>query len=386
MLLAALLVGGLVLGARLAQEPVYTVDADLFLVAGDVNGSDQDAEVERLSVFYAQIVNDPRVVADVARRAGRPLTDGELRGHLDVSSPSKGQLTVTVQQPTAVRAVRLASAVGDAMALAATRDQDAARDRDLAPLQTELAAVASGLRSVGGDDAARQALLDRQQRALEARGERLAARPARLDVVRRPTGPGSAVRTPDAARDGVLAFLVTLVLAAEVAALLAARRKGLEGRDPVPALTAWTGLPVLRVGANHNGPDETVAAARMLRGLADGGPVRLAALDPSPAAVEGAEAVQTAVEAGASARAGVGRALGEGSPGRVQVLASWDDPQLFEEAERAPGVCALVVDARLVRQPGLEEAVRVLGYGGAAPAALLVVDGRRRRPSVDRDL
>lgn len=387
-LLAAVLAALAVFALRSATPATWSAQADLYLVPGTV--AESDAEVGRLTAFYAEIVRDPRVVADVLRRSRLPLQAADLTDLVDVTSPEDGQLTVVAQQPTPERAAVLADATAAALSAGAAKDQAEAQKLELQPLQTELGVLEAQLAALPAADPGRVLLQARVDRVDQARVDRLSGVRARLDLVRR-AQVDDAVRAPRPGRDATLAFLLVLVLGAEAAALLAARRRGLEGGDPVPALESWTGLPVFRTGSSRHGPDESASAVRFLRSEAGDRPVYLVGLERAPGSAAALERLVASAALQQSATTWV--ALGpddaapSAAPDGVELLQhspaqlparglvtaqEWTDEALAGLSRTSPGPCALVVSASRARRPQVDEALRVMRLAGPPPSAVVV--------------
>lgn len=402
-LAVAVAAGLLVLGLRTAQDETFAAQADVFLVPPE-NTSSSSNEVERLTIYYAQLVMDPRVISDAASRLGRPLSVADVKRLVDVSSPEDGQLTVVARQPTDQDAAELTNAIADALSTGASLDQAEAQRRELAPLVSEIEDLQQQLAELPPDDPARNALESRQERTEQARVDALATSRARLDVVRRAQA-DDAVSSPRPVRDALLAFLLAGIVGAELAALAAARRRGVEGGDPVPVIERWSDLPVFRVGPSRYGPDESGAALRFLRGDEQPQPLYVAPLVPGPGTATALEHLLDALGAlggrttwvdlradhsrppvprGAEVvrprRKDLERAAQHRPPPTVVTADAWESPELLRLAELMPGTCVLLVDAAVARQPELLEAVEVLGLADLTPQAVLVVDGPR--PSV----
>lgn len=402
---AALLAGALVFALRASAAPTYTAEATLFLVAGDAPRAGEDAEVDRLTAAYAELLNDEPTVLDAVRRYGRPLTPEEVRERVDVLSAEDGQLVLAATGDSPTEAAALANAAGDAFSAGGRRDQAEQLRRELAPLNEELAALDTEIAALPDGGPAADRLEERRARLEEARAVRLSFARARLDVVRR-AQVTDVQRTPDAARDALLAFLLVLIVAAELAALRAARRQGLEGRDRAEQLEQWTGLPVFRTGVD--GQDQGAAALRFVEADEERGHVLyLPPLDPGPATELGTARLLQAValhptpmwvdlaEEPSTVAAPAGVAVRRPALGELTALAAgvrrgsttvvtteaWESPALLRLAELLPGTCLLLVDARQARRPHLEEALRVLAYAGLPVTALLLVEtsGRLRR-------
>lgn len=399
-LAAALAAGLLVLVLRIAQDETYSAQADIFLVPAP-NTSSASNEVERLTIYYGQLVTDPRVVADMSRRAQLPLTVGESKRLVDVSSAEDGQLTVVAEQPTDVRAATLANAAADALAAGAALDQAEAQRRELAPLVDEIEELQAELQELSADSSRRRVLEGRLERAEQARVDALSVSRARLDVVRRAEA-DDAVSSPRPVRDALLAFVLVGIVGAELAALAAVRRRGVEGGDPVPAVESWSELPVFRVGPSRYGPDESGAALRFLQADEEPRPLYVAPLAPGASTDIGLEHLLDALAAlgtrttwvdlradhalppvprGAEVvrprRKDLERAAQHRPQPTLVTADAWESPELLRLAELLPGTCVLLVDAARARQPELAEAIEVLGLADLTPQAVLVVEGSR---------
>lgn len=386
----AVVVALVVLVLRATAPTLYAAQADLFLVPGGTS-SDEPLELERLSAFYVEIVSDPRIVADLQRRSGLTLSAEELDDALEVSAPEDTLITVVARQPTAARAAALADATAEALGGGAAADQAEAQKVELEPLDAELADLAAQLAALEPGDPQREALVARQERAVQARVDRLSQPRARLDLVRR-ADPDDAVRQPQPLRDAALAFLLTLIVAAEVAALLAARHRGLEGRDPSPVLEAWTGLPAFRLGDGRHGADQTAAAMVFLEQRTRGSSLFVAPVKAGPdadgtAALLAArmrrngEVVWVRLTEDPDARQApdgvrVRRAVlpAPRTADLVSTAAGWQDAALLQAAAAQPGPLVLLVQAENADQRSVQEAVRVLSHTGTPAVAVLVTE------------
>lgn len=395
---AALLAALAVFTLRASSTTIWTSEASLFL-APAAGAAAQEGDVARLTAAYVELIFDPGVSADAVRRDGGAVSLADLTDLVEVSSTAGGEITVSGHGLSAGAATTLTNAVADALSVGARADQVEALRRDLDPLDAELASLAQQLASLraGAPDQAR--LLNLQDRALTARIDQLAAPRARLDVVRRARA-ADAQSSPNALRDAVLAFLLVAIVAAEVAAVRAARRQGLDVGDPVQLLGSWTSLPVFRLDED-GGADQRAAALRFLDANTAGLPVLyLAPLNPTPATQQGVgrmvEAVferygpgewtqlesatpstppQGVLRPDPGELAGLARRLVRSGP-LVISAPGWESEALLDSATALPGVCLLVVDVDEGRRPLVQEALRVLSYTGLPPLGVLVVVGR----------
>ncbi|MDT7550652.1 MAG: hypothetical protein QOE84_3046, partial [Actinomycetota bacterium] len=404
-------------------RPSYQADATLFIVPANSAGSSDPTELRRLTIAFLDKTDDRQVLSDAAPLTPGQPTPQQLHQRFTASSPADGELHVKGTADNAADAATLTNVVSDALSRAADRLANDTRTRELAPLTAELADLTQEIAALPPGDRRLGPLVTQRNATVQARLASLAAPRNRLDVVHRAQS-REASRSPRRALDALLAFVLGLIVGCETAALLARRRDGLEGRDPVAALESWTSLPVFRLPIGDVGADES--AALLLYLGADGISTVLAApLNPGERSAQGiARMLSTAatLTGGATwvdladhrdapappnsdvrvirlspdahhAANGPVRLVESLPPdsGWVFVSAStWEATALLQVAADVPTSCLLVVDAREARRPEFIEAVRVLSYAGAAPAAVAVVvapsthprlRGRRRHTS-----
>lgn len=405
----AMACGLLVFGVLRVVNPVYRSETSLFVVPASGNAA-SDTELRRLTVAYLSKSSDPVVLLDAAQRAPGTPTAQALRKSVKVTSPTTGELRVLAKGTTPEDASRLANAMSDAMSRAVSREESAARLREAQPLDEELAALAQRIGELPASDPVRTLLTAQRTATAQARLDVLTGARNRLDVVQHAQS-RDAVRTPRTARDSLLAFLLAGIVLSEASALLARRRGGFEGRDPVRALESWTELPVFRVPIDGAALDESAAAMLYLTAEDDGTTVVLAPLSPgrwtragvarllsAAAEVHGAATwvhfgeatddplalpekvyvVQPPQTSGAKPQA-VLAAL-PSRPGPTIVSAdSWESVALLQVAANRPLPCLLLIDAHQARKTDFDEASRVLTYAGANPTAVAVVVGPRNR-------
>ncbi len=226
---------------------------------------------------------------------------------------------------------------------------------------------------------------------MQARVDRLSQPRARLDLVRR-ADPDDAVRQPQPLRDAALAFLLTLIVAAEVAALLAARHRGSKAATRRRSLEAWTGLPAFRLGDGRHGADQTAAAMVFLEQRTRGSSLFVAPVKAGPdadgtAALLAArmrrngEVVWVRLTEDPDARQApdgvrVRRAVlpAPRTADLVSTAAGWQDAALLQAAAAQPGPLVLLVQAENAEQRSVQEAVRVLSHTGTPAVAVLVTE------------
>lgn len=414
----ALLVGLAVFGLRVSVPTTYTSTAVLFVVPGGGEVPDVQGEIRRLTATYADLVDDEQVLAQAGEAVS--LTVEQTGARSTVVSADSGQVTLETTGATAQQSTALADALSVALAAGADREQEQVRSRELSPLDAELSALSTQLATAEGAEAA--ALESRREAVFASRVQQLSQPRARLDVVNA-ARPANAVATPRPGRDAVLAFLLALIVQAELAALIGARRAGLEGRDPAKVLRVWTDRPVFRLGESRRGPDQSPAALLHLRtgsvqaggdlvvslastagpeltaaalaqmldaGLAAFGAIVLIDLRHAPALEpDDGPGHQAVVRPGRSEVDAVLRHGAQPStwgPCAVLVADSWEDPDFLLLTRALDSATLVVVDASTVRRPDLQQTIDTLDDARTGAKGILVVEPgsrqRRRRRAV----
>jgi hypothetical protein len=400
----ALLLALAVLGLRAAQVPQWTAEATLFVVPGGDAGRDVTRDVQRLALTYAELATADEVLTDVAGELVA-TTASQVGDETTVTATEDGEVLVVAAARTASGAAQLANALGDALSAAADREQQRSLQRDLRPLEAELTSLRSQL--AGNPDNAQ--LAGRLEALEQARLDRLGIAPARLDVVAQARA-HAAERVPEPLRDAAYAGVLALILLAELAALVATRRGGIEGRDALTVVRSWTGVPAFRAGRGRHGGDQGLAAVlHVASGLPAGAPVVLALASAAQPAHLGiavrsilasgtvlygpATLVDLRLDAADDQVAGLAdsvdvvrdphvdlSALGTDAtstrPSRdltVIVADAWDDPDLLLVTRTMRAVTVLVLDAGTARRRVVREAVETLATLRTAPVATLVV-------------
>lgn len=411
----AIAVGLVVFVLRSMAPATYTSSAVLFVVPGGGDARDVEGEVRRLTATYAALADDRAILRDAAART-MGITEEEAGRRTVVAESDDGQVQITATGVSAVAAADLANATATALAAAADLEQTDALRRDLAPLDVELQTLAAQAASSDAAGADANELVARQRAVFQARLERLGLSPARLDLVDAARA-GMAERTPDPVRDSVLALLLALIVLAELAAIRAARRAGLEGRDPLSTLREWSHLPVFRIGSSKSGPDQSTSSLLHTRSSgpahSDGFVMALAPLT-SPVALDSAvrhllrasieifgratlldvrsdteqaapastsEPWETLRPSPADIEATLRSSAHLSSPQPVTVLVGdcWDSPEFLMLSQALGALTTVLVDAATVRRPSLQESLSALQESRTPPVALLVLEPATRR-------
>ncbi len=294
-LLISTIVGAGVYGWSTSQDPTY-VGMQLINLTPEVDqgqGIDQATIEIRLSEkkflletyeLALKAVNDSKLTVSAA----------ELRSGLTiVQNPLSGNILIKSSANTRQLAMAQAGAYGAALERSSIEAAQIDNDRKIKDAETGIAflknALSNGVLPAGSPAA------DEATKALEAQE-------ASLVFLRLPTGKYGVVRligtpvldnsgepvAPKPIRDGILAFLVAFVVAAESFVVTRALSDRVSKATDVEAITALTGLPVLALVPRGRGP-EVVEAFRTLRTnlmFLEGNnrPRTIAILSPNPAA------------------------------------------------------------------------------------------------------
>jgi capsular exopolysaccharide synthesis family protein len=338
-LIIAALVGGGVYALSKQRAKVYEGSALLSVTAGRTSDA---ASVPGQTVFltqtYAENATTRPVLREAIRRSGLNISIDEAESRVSADPTGDlGFLTVTAEGPTPHDASRLANGDANALIDEVRRQQDRVVDEDLAQVNREIDQVAARLNTLPADSLERDALQTRYAALLQAAVERRTQPRDRVEVVssaRSPTGASS----PHPIRDATLAFLVALVVVAElfVARQLLSDRLP---RDATPERVGRAlGLPVLAAVPSGSPNDSSIVEAfRALRTslvVVAGGrhPFSIAVVSPTPDAGKSYTALNLA------------QSLAAQEPGVLLVDADLRRPALHERlgVERAPGLSELL--------------------------------------------
>ena len=244
---------------------VYRSEAQLTVTAADQQASKD--QLDFLVGTYTQLAQTKPVVADAIRRSGRPVGLDTASGRISVtSSPTGGFIRVSATGPTPAAARSLADGEAAALVAATANQQRDERQLTLRALDEQQQSIQDRLRSspAGSPEAT---ALQAQYTALLSRRAALEFDPQnRVDQVQ----PATLSRTPIAptpTRDAILAFLVALVVNAELVVLVGSLRGRFDPDHP-EWIRELTGLPVLAAIPRGDGPVSVEAFRRLRTSLA----------------------------------------------------------------------------------------------------------------------
>lgn len=265
-LLASAVIAALVFAWRSSQSPVYSAKALVSVTSGRAISGEAVTEQDTLFLTrnYAELALTPPVLTDAGMRNGLRLTPAEARARVSArAARDVGFLTIAAEGPSPPTAVALAQATADALLAAIVKEQDAALQAALQPIDVEIRETESRLLGLAPNSPAEATLQARYDALVRATTERRLAPTDRLVVVSGARANQTPV-SPRPVRDATLAFLVALVLNSELAVVLEALKDRLSFGEPEEGVKELTGLPVLaRVPVA--GEREVVEAFRTLR-------------------------------------------------------------------------------------------------------------------------
>jgi capsular exopolysaccharide synthesis family protein len=230
--------------------------------ATDVSNGQSTAAMY-LARTYSKLAKTKPLLEAAAQNSQLPINGTTADNRLTVTPDTDvGFLTVRATGPTAVSANRLADGEARAIVDAVAAQEQDRRDVQIKPLQTQLADVQSKLAAAvkGSTD---ETTLVEQYKALLTQKTALDGAPVNhLDIVQQADTRASAI-APTPSRNAILAFLVALVLNAELAVLLTALGDRLRV-DDAEEVSRITDLPVLARMPEGDGP-ALIEAFRTLR-------------------------------------------------------------------------------------------------------------------------
>jgi capsular exopolysaccharide synthesis family protein len=229
--------------------------------AGETGG--QEATLF-LAATYARLAETDPVVADAVKRSGLPISVATAKHRLSSSAASDvGFLTIRATGPTPGDARKLAQAGADALIQQVTTDEANAVEQRVQQLQPQIDAVQSQLQGMSSDDPAR-ATLEAQFSALIQKRTDIQTQPTdQIELKQKPDTPAGPI-APTPLRDALLAFIVALVINAELWVLLDVLSDRFSPENVHEGVQRATGLPVLAEIPRGAGPD-VIEAFRALR-------------------------------------------------------------------------------------------------------------------------
>jgi capsular exopolysaccharide synthesis family protein len=243
---------------------VYSSDASTAVTsarAGDVGGQD---DALALAKNYAHLGATKPIVADAVKRSGLKISVDEGVSRIGLAaSTDVSWVTVHANGPTPSDAKALASAEAAALIAAVSEDQTQQVESAVAELQPTIDALNSQLRSLPADDPQRPGLEATLTALVQKQVDIQLAPQNRLTMVQ-DASPPSSPESPTPKRDAMLAFLVALILNAELWVVLEAYSDRFRHEDIAEDVQTVTNLPILAEVPRGEGP-EAIEAFRTLR-------------------------------------------------------------------------------------------------------------------------
>ena len=257
-LLVSIVLAGAVYAYSASRDEVFQSTAKLQVTAARVMGAPADPDnTVFLAQSYAELAETETVSAIAAENAEAAdlsisSDDADDRSTVAVTGES-GFLTIEATGPSAKDAAALATAMTSALQTAVSDRQTENRQQEVAPLVDEIAQVELQLSGLDEDDPTRRSVEVRYETLLSSLSERNLQPVDQLDVVA-PAQENEAPVAPTPIRDAILAFLVALIVNAELSVLLTVMRGRFTGSDASVEISELTGLPVLARIPRGGGP------------------------------------------------------------------------------------------------------------------------------------
>jgi capsular exopolysaccharide synthesis family protein len=252
-LLLSLLIAGLVYLWSSNQAKTYQAASQVNVTAAET-GPNPEQTALLAARTYAQLATSTPVLQEAIRTADLPMNVTQLRGKLTVSpSSSVPLITITSRGGSTTQAIEMNAAVGQALVDKVEADQKSALDSDLAAIDSEIQKAQEALnRSEGAEREIQQTVLGN---LTQARANLLTDDVDRLEVLGEPFARARPI-SPKPARDTLLAFVLALIVNAELVVGLTALGDRFSSERDVARLLAERGIPILgRIPSSRSRPD-----------------------------------------------------------------------------------------------------------------------------------
>lgn len=266
-LVASLAIAALVFVGSSTREPVYEATTLVSVTSGRAVAGNSVTQDDTLFLTrnYAELAETRPVLAEAASRSGLPISPSDARTLIRARAASDvGFLTISAEGPSPGATTSLAKGAADALIATVDNQQQRVLNEALGPIESEITRLEGQLAGLPTTAAERAAVETRYDALIRAVTDRRLAPVDRLQVVSDARADIAPVR-PKPARQALLAFLVALVVNAELAVLynLLKDRFSSTGDDD-GGVTEATGLPVL-ARVPSGGDNEMIEAFRALR-------------------------------------------------------------------------------------------------------------------------
>ncbi len=352
-LIIAAVCGGLTYFYSHGQPKSYE-SSTLLSVAGTPGTNDANVPSDALlfrAQYYAAIAKSSGVAGKAAKAAGLAMTGDQASSHISTltNSSSNGLILLKASGKTPVAAQRLAAQSAVALTNYVKTQQVNSLKAQQLVLQQQLDNLNTRLAATKQDSPVYNALLNSIVSTNTALVQ-LETQPQFSVITVTPAGLSTSPVAPTPSRDGMLAFLLAGIIAAESFVIIRAFSDRFARAQDAASITEFTGMPVLAMIPRGRGPD-VVEAFRTLRTNllfleGAGRPRTVAMVSPNPAAGKSFCAIHLAESA-------------------VAVDA---EVVLVDADLRRPVIHSRV---RVPREPGLSDALR----GGDLHNAIHCVEG-----------
>ena len=265
-LIVAVLVAGGVYAWSSHKAKVYEASTVMSVTSGraDIGQVATKDDTLFLADTYAQLATTQPVLVRAIVKSGLKISEGTAAARTSASaSTDVGFLTITSQGPTPTDASKLANAVAQSLKTEVSAQQDAALASDLKTVDQQIATVQQQLTSLTANSPLRDPLAARFTALIQSDVSRRTQPRNRLDTLSRATPSGTPI-SPKPTRDALLAFIVALVVTAELSVGLRVWGDRFSAGEDPEVIARIAGLPLLAT-VPRGSEREVVEAFRTLR-------------------------------------------------------------------------------------------------------------------------
>jgi succinoglycan biosynthesis transport protein ExoP len=265
-LLVSALVGGAVYAWSARKAKVYQASTLLSVSAGraDIGTSATKDETTFLATTYAQLATAKPVLNTAAHDSGLGISETTAESRVSASeSGGVGFVTIDATGPSVQDATKLANATAKSLIAQVNHDEDLAVQQDLGNVNRQIQSLQAQLSALPADSPQRAALETQYTALLTASVTRQTQPRNRIDAVSSASGSTTPI-SPKPVPNALLAFLVALVVTAELTVALRAWGDRFSAAQDPEEIAKFVGLPLL--AAIPAGDErEVVEAFRTLR-------------------------------------------------------------------------------------------------------------------------
>lgn len=263
-LVISVLIAMAVFLASTVQAKKYQAKELLVVAPGVVSGQTEGEAASFLAQTYAKYAETPAVVRDAVKRTGLDLSVSQATDRISAKAIGElGFLEVKATGPTTQDAERLTRFTSQAL-VSAIQAQEAARQfNDLLPIQVERQQLQAQYDALDASSPERVAIQNRLNALNESEGAIRARATNKVSVLSSAVTKDDPV-SPQPLRDALFAFIVSLVVVAELTVLVHYVGDRFSRSEDTGEVTRLTGLPVLAKIPKGSGI-EVVESFRVLR-------------------------------------------------------------------------------------------------------------------------